>query len=153
MTEKIKHSLSETEAKRIVKDHKVFWTTAPQSLLVDGEIRKVGISVVLAGTDANDAVKSSLSGTTSIFDNLSALANWVIPEETPNVNIELRRNTNFTFYRPDEFEKNLKRYALGIRVMHKEKFDEPFDQDQRYVYEHILQKLEVLECPKEHWKY
>ena len=153
MTEKNKHPLSESEAKRIVKNHKVFWTTAPQSLNVEGEIRKVGISVVLAGTEAKDETELSGGAVSSIFDNLSALAGWAIPEETPNVKIELRRNTNFVFYRPDEFESNVKRYALGIRIMHAEKFDEPFDEDQRHAYEQILEKLKIAECPKEHWKY
>ncbi len=65
---------------------------------------------------------------------MTLLANWIIPEETPNVKIEFKRNTNFVFYRPDEFETNQKRYALGIHIMHEGKFNESFDEDQRYVY-------------------
>lgn len=115
--------------------------------------KKSGISVVLAATDAEDTAKLSPNDTTYIFDKMTLLANWIIPEETPNVKIEFKRNTNFVFYRPDEFETNQKRYALGIHIMHEGKFNESFDEDQRYVYGQILQKLKILGCPKEHWKY
>ncbi len=152
MAENKQDSFSERDAKRVIRDHKVFWTTAPIDLYVQGEIRKVGISLVLVGTDAEDTVASTRKEERSIFDKLANIANWMVPDDTPGVKIEIRKGLNYVFYRPDEFGLNRKRYAVGIRIKPGGRFNEPFSEDQRNLFNYLQEKLKDIGCPKEHWK-
>ena len=151
MTPKNTESLSENEVKRIVRDHKVFWTTVPMQLTIDGNMTRVGISVALVGTDSERDIKSGSTDPNSVLDKLTQIANWMIPDDTPNVKIEIRRGSQNVFYRPEEFGKNWKRYAIGIRILHSDKFAQPFSRYQQDVYTQFQEKLKEIECPKEHW--
>ena len=130
----------------------MFWTTSQIGLSVDGHARRVGISVALAGTDSEQDMKSGNKETSSIFDKLTKVAKWMIPEETPNVRIAIKRGQQYVFYRPDEFGSNRKRYAIAIRILHSGKFDEPYDEYQRDIFNYLQAKLKEIGCPKERWK-
>ena len=145
-------SINESEVKRIIKDHKVFWTNSNIEQLVDGNRRTVGISVALAGTDSEQDLQSDKKAISSILDKLTAVAKWIIPGETPNVRVDIKRGDHYVFYRPDEFGSNRKRYAIAIRILHSGKFDEPYDEYQRDIFNYLQVKLKEIGCPKERWK-
>ena len=108
------------------------------------------MSLVLVGTDADD--EKMLKDNPSIFDELYKISEWLIPEETPNVRFEVRRHEHSVFYLPDVSHPNRKNYALGIRILHSGKFDEPMDKYQMDILNEFQKRLKEIGCLKEHWK-
>ncbi|NIP28247.1 MAG: hypothetical protein GWO38_31660, partial [Phycisphaerae bacterium] len=107
---------------------------------------------VLVGTDAEDISASSRKEERSIFDKLADIATWMVPDDTPGVKIEIRKGLQYVFYKPDEFGKNRKRYAVGIRIKPGGRFDDLFSEDQRNLFNYLQEKLKEIGCPREHWK-
>lgn len=138
---------------RIVRNHKVFWTTVPIELPGgEGKPLRVGMSVALVGTDADDVVAGDADGAPSVYDKLYELARWLTSGEEPEVRIEIRRHDNIVFYLPDDLKSNRKEYVVVIRILHSEQFDLPMDQKQLQTVKEIESKLKELGCPKDHWK-
>lgn len=153
MTNNNPDTISDREVRRIVRGHKVFWTTIPLELSEGkGEIMRVGMSLVLVGTDADEKSILKEKDGPSIFDKLNKIAEWLMPEDAPNVRFEVRRNVHAVFYQPDDLRTNRKNYALGIRILHRGKFDEPMDDYQKDVLNEFQKKLKEIGCPKDHWK-
>jgi hypothetical protein len=145
-------SVTENEIKQIISDHKVFWTNSNIELMVDGNRRIVGVSLILAGTESEQGLISDNKTASTLIDKLVVVAKWIIPEETPNVRIDIQRGDNYVFYRTDESDLNRKRYAIAMRIRHSGKFNEPYDEYQREIYNYLQGKLKEIGCPKEHWK-
>lgn len=137
----------------IVKDHKVFWTTLPIELAgSEGRPLKVGMSVALVGTDAEDNIPGGDSEEPTAFDKLYKMARWLTSGDTPGIRFEIRRHDNVVFYLPDDLRTNRKEYVVVIRVLHSEEFDLPLDENQIQIVKKIEAKLKELGCPKDHWK-
>jgi hypothetical protein len=135
------------EAKRIVSDHKVFWTVVPIELSEGkGEIVRVGMALVLVGTD------NSQKGRATVLDDLFKLAESLIPEETPHVRTEVRKRESEVFYLPGGNDPERKNYVVGIRILHAEEFDRPVDEHQTALLRDIEGKLKEIGCRKEQWK-
>jgi hypothetical protein len=137
---------------RIVRDHKVFWTTVPIELAGGEGVVRVGMSLVLVGTDADETVSGDDGEKHVVFNKLQGLAEWLVPKDEPNVEFEIRRNENITFYLPDDLRTKRKNYVVGIRILHSEGFNTPMDKYQTQVLKQLESKLKELECPKDHWK-
>lgn len=153
MTDTRPDTLSEQDVRFIIRDHKVFWTTVPIELPLDGGgTRRVGMRIGLVGTDADE--KSILDDRygTSLLDKLYKVAQWLLPEEAPNVRLELRKGEDAVFYFPDASHPNRKNYVAVISIRHSGKFDEPIDEDQMDVMKGFETRLKEIGCPKEHWK-
>ena len=147
-------ALTESDIKQIIEDHKVFWISVPIQAPFDGDVRKVGVAVALAGTDCEEDARSNrIMGTSSIFYRLTRVAKWIVPTEIPNVRIDIRRANNYVFYTRNEFRSNTKRYAAGIRILNTGKYNQPFTEDQQKVFDHCADKLKELDCPQNRWKY
>lgn len=135
------------DAKRIVSDHKVFWTVVPIELSEGkGEIVRVGMSLVLVGTD------SAEKEIASVLDELFKLAESLISEETPNVRIEVRKRESEVFYLPGGNHPERKNYVVGIRILHAEEFERPVDEYQTSLLRKLEEKLKAIGCRKEQWK-
>ncbi len=134
-------------AKRIVNDHKVFWTVVPIELSEGkGEIVRVGMSLVLVGTDSGEKHGHS------VLDDLYRLAKSLIPQETPNVRLEVRLRQNEVFYLPGTADPERRNYVVGIRILHSEEFERPVDEYQTAVLQELEGKLKLIGCRKEQWK-
>ncbi len=138
---------------RIVRDHKVFWTTLPIEL-PGGEGRpvKVGMSLALVGTDADDEVAGDTGGASSVYDKLYELAGWLTSAEEPDIRFEIRRHDNVVFYLPDDLKTKRKDYVVVIRILHGYQFNLPLDKKQLEVLSKFEKKLKDIGSPKEHWK-
>lgn len=138
---------------RIVDEHKVFWTTLPIELAGgEGSPLRVGMSVALVGTDAENTIPGGDSGEATVFDKLYKLAGWLTSGDEPGVRFEMRRHDNIVFYLPDDIRTNRKEYVVVIRVLHSDRFDLPLDEKQIQTVKKIETKLKGLGCPKDHWK-
>jgi hypothetical protein len=137
---------------RIVRDHKVFWTTVPIELAGGEGVVRVGMSLALVGTDAEGTIPGDESEHHHVFDKLQELAEWLVPKDDPNVEFEIRRNENITFYLPDDLRTKRKNYVVGIRILHNEGFNLPMDEYQTRILKQLESKLKELDCPKDHWK-
>ena len=138
---------------RIVRDHKVFWTTLPIDMAGgEGLPLRVGMSVALVGTDAENKITGDDSDEPTVFDKLYELARWLTSSEEPGVRFEIRRHDNVVFYLPDDIKTDRKEYVVVIRVLHSEQFDLPMDQEQLQTVKEIESRLNELGCPKDHWK-
>lgn len=153
MADKKQDNLSEQDVRFIIKDHKVFWTTVPIELPQDGGgTRRVGMRIGLVGTDADEkGVQDDRYGS-SLLDKLYKVAQWLLPEEAPNVRLEVRKGEESVFYFPDASHPNRKNYVAVISILHSGKIDEPIDEDQMAVMKGLEIKLKEIGCPKEHWK-
>ncbi len=139
--------------KRLVRDHKVFWTTLPIELPGDeGRPVKVGMAVALVGTDADNLVREDTSGEPTVFDKLYELALWLTSGDEPDVRFEIRRHDNVVFYLPDDLKTKRKDYVVVIRILHSDQFDRPLDKRQLQILSEFETKLKELGSPKEHWK-
>ncbi len=138
---------------RIVRDHKVFWTTMPIEL-AGGEGRpvKVGMSLALVGTDADDGVSGEGSGEPTVYDKLYDLARWLTSGDEPDVRFEIRRHDNVVFYLPEDLKTKRKDYVVVIRILHDDQFDLPLDNRQLEVLGGFEKKLKDIGSPKDHWK-
>lgn len=138
---------------RIVRDHKVFWTTVPIELAGgEGIPVRIGMSLALVGTDEEGTIPGDESEHHHVFDKLQELAEWLVPKDDPNVEFEIRRNENITFYLPADLRTNRKNYVVGIRILHKEQFNMPLDEYQTQILKIFENRLKELGCPKDHWK-
>ncbi len=137
----------------IVRDHKVFWTTLPIELAGNqGRPVKVGMSVALVGTDADDRIPGDDSVEPTAFDKLFKMAEWLTSGENPGVRFEIRRHDNIVFYLPDDLRTNRKEYVVVIRVLHGDQFDLPLNEQQIQTVKKMETRLKDLGCPKDHWK-
>ena len=135
------------EAKQIINQHKVFWTVVPIELSEGkGEIIRIGMSMVLVGTDTGEKDRRS------VLDDLYKLAESLIPKETPNVRVEMRKRENEVFYLPGADDPARKNYVVGMRILHSEQFERPFDEYQTAVLQELEGKLKEIGCRKEQWK-
>lgn len=138
---------------RIVKDHKVFWTTVPIELAGgEGMPVRVGMSLALVGTDADETVSGDDGDKHVVFNKLQELAGWLVPKDDQNVRFEIRRNDSITFFQPDDLRTKRKNYVVGIRILHSEGFNMPMDEYQTRILKQLESKLKELDCPKDHWK-
>jgi hypothetical protein len=137
----------------IVRDHKVFWATLPIEL-AGGEGRpvKVGMSLALVGTDADDGVSGDEAEALSVYDKLYELARWLTSKEEPDIRYEIRRHDNVVFYLPDDLKTKRKDYVVVIRILHGDQFNQPLDKRQLEVLNEFEKKLKDVGSPKEHWK-
>lgn len=135
------------EVKRIVSDHKVFWTVVPIELSEGkGEIVRVGMSLVLVGTDSAEKKRAT------VLDDLFKLAESLIPDETPNVRTEVKKRESEVFYLPGGNDPERKNYVVGIRILHAEEFERPVDEHQTALLQYLEGKLKEIGCRKEQWK-
>lgn len=135
------------EAKRIVSDHKVFWTVVPIELSEGkGEIVRVGMALVLVGTDSAEKKRAT------VLDDLFKLAESLIPDETPNVRTEVKKRESEVFYLPGGNDPERKNYVVGIRILHAEEFERPVDKHQIALLQDLEGKLKEIGCRKEQWK-
>jgi hypothetical protein len=137
---------------RIVRDHKVFWTTMPIELAGGEGVVRVGMSLALVGTDAEETVSGDDGEKHVVFNKLQELAGWLVPKDDQNVRFEIRRNDTITVYLPDDPKMKRKNYVVGIRILHSEGFNTPMDEYQTQVLKQLESKLKELDCPKDHWK-
>jgi hypothetical protein len=153
MANKKPDNLSEQDVRFIIKDHKVFWTTVPIELPLDGSgTRRVGMRIGLVGTDADEKSIPDDRYGTSLLDKLYKVAQWLLPEESPNVSLELRKGEDVVFYFPGSSNPNRKNYAVVISIIHSGKFDEPMDEYQMDAIKGFEIRLKKIGCPKERWK-
>lgn len=149
-------SMSDTESsamRRLVMDHKIFWTTMPIELAGgEGRPLKVGMALALVGTDADDEVAGDAGGSHSVYDKLNKLAGWLTSAEEPDIRFEIRRHDNVVFYLPDDLKTKRKDYVVVIRILHGDQFNQPLDKRQMQVLSEIEKKLKEVGSPKEHWK-
>jgi hypothetical protein len=142
-----------SEMKLIVRDHRVFWTTLPIELPGDeGRPVKVGISLALVGTDADNGVTEDASGEPTVYNKLYKLAKWLSSRDEPDVRFEIRRHDNVVFYLPDHQETKRKDYVVIIRILHSGQFDLPLDKSQLHTMSEFEKKLKEIGSPKERWK-
>lgn len=137
----------------IVKAHKVFWTVTPIELPggEDAPVR-IGMSLMLVGTDEEGAPASEERSQQIVSDKLEELAEWLVPKDYPNVEFEIRRHDTETFYLPADIRTKRRNYIVGIRIMHKEGFNLPIDESQMQILKEFESRLKELGCPKDHWK-
>lgn len=141
------------EMKAIVIEHKVFWTTLSIELPdKEGQRVKVGMSVALVGTDAEEHIPGDKSGKSAAFEKLNRLAKWLTSEAKPEVRFDIRRHDNVVFYLPEDLKTKRENYAVVIRILHSEQFDLPMDKNQLETLQNIERKLKEIDSPKEHWK-
>jgi len=137
----------------IVNDHKVFWIVMPIELPGgEGAPVRVGMSLALVGTDEEGSAASDEHSQQIVSDKLEELAEWLVPKNYPNVEFEIRRHDTETFYLPDDLRTKRKNYVVGIRILHKEGFDQPVDEYQTQILKELESRLKELGCPKDHWK-
>jgi hypothetical protein len=137
----------------IVKDYKVFWSTVPIEIPgEDGIPVKIGMSLVLVGTEENKEGAGDEKAELAVSDKLYNLAEWLIPKDSPNVRFEIRKHDDVVFYLPDDLRTNRKNYLVGIRILHNEQFDLPIDEHQTQILKQFESRLKELSCPKDHWK-
>lgn len=137
---------------RIVRDHKVFWTTVPIELAGGEGVVRVGMSLALVGTDAEETIPGDESEQHHVFDKLQELAEWLVPKDDQNVRFEIRRNDSITFFLPDDLRTKRKNYVVGLRILHSEGFNMPMDEYQTRILKQLESKLKELGCPNDHWK-
>ncbi|HSC33721.1 MAG TPA: hypothetical protein VLG45_00465 [Thermodesulfobacteriota bacterium] len=138
---------------RIVRDHKVFWTTMPIELAGgEGRPLKVGMALALVGTDADDGVSGEGSGEPTVYDKLYELAQWLTSGDEADVRFEIRRHDNVVFYLPDDLKTKRKDYVVVIRILHGDQFNLPLDNRQLEVLGGFAKKLKDVGSPKDHWK-
>lgn len=135
------------DAKQIVSEHKVFWTVVPIELSEGkGDIVRVGMSLVLVGTDSTGKKKSS------VLDDLYKLVESLIPDETPNVRVEVRKRESEVFYLPGGDDPERKNYVVGIRILHADEFEQPVDEYQTALLRELEEELKGIGCRKEKWE-
>lgn len=138
---------------RIVKDHKVFWATLPIELPGDdGKTVKVGMSLVLVGTESENAKAESPDVEFNVFDRLYELAQWLTSVEEPLYRFEINRYDNFVVYLPEDIKTKRNNFVVAIRILHNDEFKLPLDQKQLKVLSDLEKKLKSIGSPKEHWK-
>lgn len=122
---------NETSAmKRIVMDHKVFWTTLPIELPGNtGRPLKVGMALALVGTDAESGVAEVDNEKPTVYDKLFQLAQLLISGNQLDVRFEIRRHDNVVFYLPESLKTNRKDFVV-IRILHSDQFNLPLDKKQ-----------------------
>jgi len=138
---------------RIVRDHKVFWTTMPIELAGgEGRPLKVGMALALVGTDADDGVSGEGSEEPTVYDKLYEIARWLTSGGEPDVRFEIRRHDNIVFYLPDDLKTKRKDYVVVLRILHNDQFNLPLDKKQLDVLGGFEKKLKDIGSPKDHWK-
>jgi hypothetical protein len=149
-------TMSDSEASamsRIVRDHKVFWTTMPIELAGgEGRPLKVGMALALVGTDADSGVSEEGAGVSTVYDKLYEIARWLTSGDDADVRFEIRRHDNIVFYLPDDLKTKRKDYVVVIRILHGDQFNLPLDKRQLEVLGGFEKKLKDIGSPKEHWK-
>ena len=114
---------------RIVRDHKVFWTTMPIELAGgEGRPLKVGMAFALVGTDADERVSGEGSEEPTVYDKLYEIARWLTSGDDQDVRFEIRRHDNIVFYLPDDPKTKRKDYVVVLRILHSEQFNLPLDE-------------------------
>ena len=138
---------------RIVRDHKVFWTTLPIELPGgEGRPLKVGMVLALVGTDADSGVSEEGSGVSTVYDKLYELARWLTSGDDTDVRFEIRRHDNIVFYLPDDLKTKRKDYVVVVRILHEDQFNLPLDKRQLEILGGFEKKLKDIGSPKDHWK-
>jgi hypothetical protein len=139
------------ELKQIVKKHKVYWILQELvNINEKGDKTKNGFVLYLVGT--HDEV-SDESKTSEIFKNLDRIAQWIVPEETPEVRFEIREHDSVFFYLPgDDRDENRKNHVVSLRVLHREGFHRPIDKFQIEATKEMEKKLKSIGSPKDRWK-
>lgn len=141
------------EMREIVNDHKIFWVTTPiETIDTEGERRKVGMALALAGTDAENRVDHKQHREPNVHDKLYKLAEWLSSGTESDIRLEIRRPDNFLFYLPEDLKTNRTNYVVSIRILHGDKFDKPLDEEIMQVLGVFEKKLKEIGSPKEHWK-
>lgn len=137
----------------IVSSYKVFWTVMPIDLPGgEGSPVRVGMSLALVGTDEEGTQASDERSQQIVSDKLEELAEWLVPTNYPNVEFEIRRHDTETFFLPGDLSTKRKNYVVGIRILHKEGFDQPVDKFQTQILKELESRLKDLGCPRDHWK-
>ena len=139
------------ELKQIVKKHKVYWIE--QELIntnEKGDKVKNGFVLYLVGTrgEVSDEIKTS-----KIFKNLDRIAQWIMPKDSPEVRLEIRKIDNVFFYLPgDDRDEDRKNHVVSLRVLHREGFHRPIDKFQIEATKEMEKKLTNIGSPKDRWK-
>ncbi|MCC6713129.1 MAG: hypothetical protein IT344_07185 [Candidatus Dadabacteria bacterium] len=141
------------EMRTIVQDHKIFWTTMPIDIPVGEQgLVRAGVTVALAGTEAEGQPPKNESAKAATFDCLNRLAKWLISEPRQGVRFDIRRHYNVVFFLPDDLRTNRNNYVISIRILHSEQFDTPIGAAQIEAFQDLQKKLKDIGSPKEHWK-
>jgi hypothetical protein len=139
------------ELKQIVKKHKVYWIL--QELIninEKGDKIKNGFVLYLVGT--RDEVSNERK-TAEIFKNLDRIAQWIMPEENPEVRFEIREIDSAFFYLPgDDRDEDRKNHVVSLRVLHHGGFHRPIDKYQIEAVKEMEKRLTSIGSPKERWK-
>jgi hypothetical protein len=104
------------------------------------------MALVLVGTDSTEKERAT------VLEELFQLAESLIPEETPNVRIEVRKRESEVFYLPGGNEPERKNYVVSIRILHDEEFERPDYEYQTSLLRELEEKLKGIGCRKEQWK-
>jgi hypothetical protein len=116
--------------KDLIHRFRVCWEVYPEEVLVKREIRKIGFSVELFGTDAGGAADESpgCGRVRRVQSALEEIANWIVPRERSACRYEVEADSQSLSYsrerggRPDS--------RVSIRILHGKERDRPIDESE-----------------------
>ena len=132
------------ELEQLVKKHTVCYEVFPDSLIVEGEPRKVGFELELFGTHDYGASRLTPGCDLCVhtFADLRRIAEWIIPREPHDSKYEIQP---FDRALHESAKRKLRpEVALSIMIEHRHNFYEPVDDCETRCLHEMEQKLREL---------
>jgi len=134
-----------------VKRFRVCWEVWPEYLVVCGERRHVGFELVLCGTHepGTTTIMPGCLHCHRVFEALQEIAIWIQPQEIRPSKYRIGPYDSALHYaavrnhRPD--------VALSVKILHRERIEDPLDECQVRCLEEMKSKLRALGAPEGRW--